>query len=474
MECSSQKDFQTNEFMKKVKENNVENNEKLHISLWGNINEENQEDKVNVIKNKKSEENIFYKIEENQDKKEEEIIIQQAEENLNQNEEEEITKDIGIQEDEFHRILVGGADSLDKIDKYNSKADNSNRISISKRKRKKPFIVTVIEDYSYKKIKIVFNANSFRDESVMPIWCPKDAYIKFQVKGKWRIDRLYPFTDSKGLPSNNNGGFGYGALVGSIGNGDKFVVSNDKAVIVKEEGPLIMKQILPKNMKIEPEGSVEVNVYDGEYMDIEEINQKIGWKENNTINGDENNQEENNEKIISKKKMEENRKLEFEKKIRNELNNLRMNPLISYDKYIGKTKNITQTRKYLEIFNNLNLPALNPIDEYYNDIFNYFKLFAQNKSITNLNQNNLMDYLTGLEGEIGYYLSDKFGTNVKVKCKLTKKTNPRDIVIQCFYDKKYRFYIFNKRSKDLTVNIFKNYYKDYTLIIMAFTFENNS
>ena len=56
---------------------------------------------------------------------------------------------------------------------------------------------------------------------------------------------------------------------------------------------------------------------------------------------------------------------------------------------------------------------------------------------------------------------------------MTRKTNPRDIIIQCFYDKKYRFYIFNKKSQYLTVNAFKNYFKDYTLIIMAFTFENN-
>ena len=269
MGCSSQKEVQTKEFMKKIDENYMDKNEELHISLEKGMGEENT--------NKKSEEVQYFKAEENLDKKEEEIIIQKAEENLNQNEEEEkleeeIPEDIDIQEDEFQRILVGGADSSDKIDKNNSKADNSKQKSPVKKRRKKPFIINVIEDSSYKKIKIVFNANSFRDESIMPIWCPKNAYIKFQVKGRWRIDRLYPYTDSKGLPSNNTGGFGYGALVGRIGNGDKFVVSNDKAVIVKEEGALYMKQLLPKYMKIEPEGSLEVNVYDGEYMDIEEIN----------------------------------------------------------------------------------------------------------------------------------------------------------------------------------------------------------
>jgi hypothetical protein len=308
----------------------------------------------------------------------------------------------------------------------------------------------------------------------MPIWCPKNSYIKFQVKGKWRIGKLYPYTDSKGLPpSNNTGGFRYGALVGRIGNGYKFVVADDKAVMAKEGGALYLKQLLPKNMEIDPEGSLEVNVFDGEYMNFEEINQKIGWIENNTINVDENNQEENNEKKLSKKELEEKEKNEFEKKIRNEFNNIRMNPLISYDQYISKTRNLTETRKYLEIFSDSYLQALNSVEEYYDDICNYFKLFAQNSNKINIKRNNVVEYLLGLEGEIGYYLTDKYQRNVKVKCKLTKKTNPRDIIIQCFYDKKYRFYIFNKKTKDLTVNAFKNYYKGYTLIIMAFTFESN-
>ena len=267
--------------------------------------------------------------------------------------EEEIPEDIDIQEDEYQRILIGGADSSDNVDKYNSKRDDqkkkrqSRSKSKTKKNKRKPFQITVIEDSSYKKIKIVFNACAFLDESVMPIWCPKDSFIKFKVKGKWRIDKLYPYTDSKGLPSNNRGGFGYGALIGRIGKGEKFVVSDDKAVIVKEEGPLYMKQLLPKNMKIEPEGSIEVCVYDGEYMNIDEINEKIGWIENNIENKDINNKNEIfDDNTVNKK--EDNMKKEFENKIRNEMNNLRMNPLIFYDQFINKNKNLTNTRKYLE------------------------------------------------------------------------------------------------------------------------------
>ena len=388
-------------------------------------------------------------------------------------EQEEIPEDIDIQEDEFQRILIGGADSSDR---YNSKGDyqknkKQNRSkSKAKKQNKMPFKITVIEDTSYKKIKIVFYASTFIDESIMPIWCPKDSFIKFKVKGKWRIDKLYPYTDSKGLPSNNKGGFGYGALIGRIGKGEKFVVSDDKAVIVKEEGPLFMKQLLPKNMKIEPEGSIEVSVYDGEYMNIDEINEKIGWIENNIENNDTNNKNEIFDGDTSNKK-EDNMNKEFGDKIRNEMNNLRMNPLIFYDQFISKTKNLTQMRKYLEKFKDEYLGVLNLNNDYYDAISSFFELFEQNKNKNNINKNNITDYLLELEKEVEFFLIDKFEMKTKVKCRLTQKTNAKDIIIQCFYDKKYRFYIFNKKSRDLTVNVINNFYKDFSLIIMAFTLE---
>ena len=487
MGCSTQNVVQTNEANERKEETKENKNEELQISLKEEQKEENNDKPIEDDSNKNQDENIkensFNPDEdiqnENQDKNLEEIQVQKEENFPNKMEEEEIPEDINIEEDEYNKILFNIVDSSDKKDKYNLKANNKNNISqikkktINYKKKKiKPFIITVEEDSFYKKIKIIFNACSFFEESIMPIWCPKNAYIKFYVKGKWRIDRLYPLTDSRGLPTNNKGGLGYGALMGRIGNGEKFVVSDDKAVIVKEEGPLYMKQILPKHLKFNPEGSIEVKVYDGEYMEIEEINKRIGWTENNKINNDENNKEEKKDNEISKKEKEKKDKKDFENKIRNEYNNLRMNPLIFYEQYISKTRNMNQTKKYLEKINNFDLEALNPIDEYYEAILDYFKLFGQEMNIRNVN--NIYDYLIEIEGDIGYYLSERFAGNVKVKCKLTQKTNPKDIIIQCFYDKNYRFYIFNKRSIDLTVVAYNNYYKDFTLIIMASTFESKS
>ena len=316
MGCSSEKNTQTNE-ENNQKEQSNKNNEELDINQKQDLDEENQ------------------------DKKEqEEEIKPQTPEDPNKKDDE----DAVIQEDENQKVLLGnGEDSSDKLDQYNSKGDFSNNLrqskSNNKNKNKKPFIITLLDDSSYKKIKILFNACAFIDECLMPIWCPKNAFIKFKVKGKWRIDKLYPYTDSKGLPSNNKGGFGYGALIGRIGKGEKFIVSDEKAIFVEEEGPLYMKQILPKNMKVEPEGSLEVFVYDGEFMDINEINEKIGWIENNDENEDENNQNDIFDDNSIRMKKDDNIKKDFENKIRNEMNNLRMNSMLFYEHFINKTNN---------------------------------------------------------------------------------------------------------------------------------------
>ena len=480
MGCSSQKGVQTKEEGQKPEEDNLqmslknENNEK---NIEENIGQ-NQEEKLGENDNEDINQNQEEKIEYNLEQKEEEIKIKDEpvtqnkkdEENL----EEEIPEDIDIQEDEYNRILLGGAPP-ESNDLLNSKVNKSssiksyNRKSINKKRKKKPFIISVVEDSTFKKIQIIINACSFLEEYTMPIWCPKDAYIKFKVKGEWRIDKLYQYTTSKGLPSNNTGGFGYGALVGRIGNNNKFVIVDDKAVAVKEEGPLYLKQLLPKHMKIEPEGKLEVNVYDGEYMEIEEINNRIGWKENNPVNNDENNNE-NRENKLSEKEREEIDRTNFEKKLRNNLNNLRMNPLQFYEQYICKSKNIKKTIKYLEKLTELGLSALNQNEDYYNSILNYIKSINQN----NIKGNNCIEFISRMEGEIEYFIYDSFGKAVKVKCKLTQKTMPIDIIIHCFLDKKFRFYIFNRRSKDLTVNIVKNFYKDFSLVIFAFTFEEKS
>ena len=368
--------------------------------------------------------------------------------------------------------------NLNQKKNINSNKNNNKNKNKNKNKKiinkKKPFSILENQLEPYQKVKIGINACSFVDEYMMPIWCPENVYIKFRVEGKWRIDKIYEYTDSKGMPSNHSSGFNYGALIGRIGLGEKFVVVDETAILVKKEGPLFLRQNLPKNMKIEPEGKLEISVYDGIYMTIEEINEKIGWKEQGAI--DNSNENQNNEKNnIDKKSMKSSystkiidmEEKELEKNLIKQLNNLRMNPTLFYEKYINFNTNLIKTKKYLD---KIEKEEKMPLDENiscYNFLEDYFKLPNQIQFKKTINKNNLSKSLLKLEEDIAYFLLDQIGKTVKTKCKMTQKDNPNDIILQFLLDKKFRTYIFRSQSQFLTIKIFKNYFIKSTLVIMS-------
>ena len=288
--------------------------EKANVDLNQNHDQEEPKEQENnfefgVEKENEEEE----KKEEEEEKKEEENV--NNEEDKHNSQEEDIQEDIDINQDdnleEYNDFEINNKSSTTnkKNEESNASANNLRSKNISKGKgnksrnknnknkqKKKPFIISEIQSSPYKKVKILVNACSFTEEYMMPIWCPKDVYIKFRVEGKWRIDKQYDYTDSKGMPSSHSAGFNYGALVGRIGLGKKFMVTDEGAILSEKEGPLFLRQNLPKKMQLEPEGKLEVTVYDGEYKEIEEINNLIGWKENGTIeqNNNGNKKETNN------------------------------------------------------------------------------------------------------------------------------------------------------------------------------------
>ena len=360
--------------------------------------------------------------------------------------------------------------SPNKINNKNSNNNNKNKNNI-----KKPFIVSDIFSNPYKKIKIIINAISFFDEYMMPIWCRKDVYIKFKVEGKWRIDKKYEYTDSKGLPSNNSKGFNYGALIGRIGLGEKFVVANEKCILVKKEGPLFLRQNLPKKMKIEPEGKLEIIIYDGDYMKIEDINKKIGWKENGIVgninekgNIKKNNYEiKNNIKINSNIEMEK----ELEKNLTKQLNNLRMNPSMFYEKYIN-TK-LVGTKEYLIKKEKEEKNPLNENKTGYEFLEKYFTSYKQIQSKKKLNKNNINENISQLNEDIEYFLFNRIGTTVKGKSIITQKDNPNEIILQYLLDKKFRTYIFSSHSQFLIIKVIQDYFSKSNLIIMAIALDKD-
>ena len=388
-------------------------------------------------------------------------------------------------------------DNSNKNEKPKSPQSNKKLKNKNTQQKKKPFILSETQTDPYKKIKITINASSFLDEYMMPIWCPKNVYIKFRVEGKWRIDKQYDYTDSKGLKSNHSKIFNYGALIGRIGkknndelsekekekktranslyNQDNFLVANEAAFFVKEEGPLFLRPNLPKNMKIEPEGKLEVFVYDGDYMSIPDINEKIGWLENATIVGEKS--ERSKTKSPNKKKaniIELNEK-EIENALIKNINNLRMNPSMYYEKYISFNTNYLWTKEYLY---NIKIPPKMPLkedEEIYNFLTNYAKSFIPEYK-KKINKINLKENLTKMNESLSNYIADNVPLSniVRVKCKLTQKENPIDIIVQYLLDKQYRKNIFTQYSKRITVKITKNFFNDFSLVIMTIILDRDN
>ena len=388
-------------------------------------------------------------------------------------------------------------DNSIKNEKPKSPQSNKKLKNKNTQQKKKPFILSETQTDPYKKVKITINASSFLDEYMMPIWCPKNVYIKFRVEGKWRIDKQYDYTDSKGLKSNHSKNFNYGALIGRIGkknndelsekekekktranslyNQDNFLVANEAAFFVKEEGPLFLRPNLPKNMKINPEGKLEVFVYDGDYMSIPDINEKIGWLENATIVGEKSERSKTKSPNKNKTNIIELNEKEIENALIKNINNLRMNPSMYYEKYISFNTNYLWTKEYLY---NIKIPPKMPLkedEEIYNFLTNYAKSFIPEYK-KKINKINLKENLTKMNESLSNYIEDNVPLSniVRVKCKLTQKENPIDIIVQYLLDKQYRKNIFTQYSKRITVKITKNFFNDFSLVIMTIILDRDN
>ena len=388
-------------------------------------------------------------------------------------------------------------DNSIKNEKPKSPQSNKKLKNKNTPQKKKPFIISETQTDPYKKVKITINASSFLDEYMMPIWCPKNVYIKFRVEGKWRIDKQYDYTDSKGLKSNHSKNFNYGALIGRIGkknndelsekekekktranslyNQDNFLVANEVAFFVKEEGPLFLRPNLPKNMKIKPEGKLEVFVYDGDYMSIPDINEKIGWLENATIVGEKSERSKTKSPNKNKANIIELNEKEIENALIKNINNLRMNPSMYYEKYISFNTNYLWTKEYLY---NIKIPPKMPLkedEEIYNFLTNYAKSFIP-EYIKKINKINLKENLTKMNESLSNYIANNVPLSniVRVKCKLTQKENPIDIIVQYLLDKQYRKNIFTQYSKRITVKITKNFFNDFSLVIMTIILDRDN
>ena len=103
----------------------------------------------------------------------------------------------------------------------------------------------------------------------------------------------------------------------------------------------------------------------------------------------------------------------------------------------------------------------------------YFNLPNQKELIKNINKNNISEYLSKMNEDIGYFLCNQSDKTIKVKSKITQKDNPNEVIIQFLLDKKYRPYLFSSHSTSLTIKIIKNFFNKSTLVVLAIEIEKD-
>ena len=342
----------------------------------------------------------------------------------------------------------------------NQKIKSARRIMSSTATKKiEPFTITTIESNSGYVFIIKINACSFLNEYLIPIWLESKKYIKFITKGKWRIDKNYEFTDSAGMPSSHILNFNYGAAVARIGSGESFLLPpKEFTYYTKNEGPLYLKMNLPKKIKVNPEGTMEIKVFDGVLMSVEEIYEKIGWK--GTI-----------------MKYNNKNSTELENNLTNDFNNLRMNPILFYEKNIKNSQNTIWIEEFLEQMKNKNdnngIMPFSINNNCYIYLKNYIELNFQYIK-KNIAKRFVDNYLKELEEIISLNIKNEFIYDNVISCKIIKKKKSSDICIQYLFDKKYRKYFFNKEYDYIAVNIIDIFDDSYFIIIAIMKGKNDN
>ena len=438
-------------------ENEDENDKENIISLNNNLNNKNEifsnpdNEKGNDLNDNNDENKDYDKEKENKN------------DNIEYDENNNINNNLNINDENDNRNETGklfnNEGNLNKVsilDKY-FKPKKNKKISVNKSKtnikpNKEPFTLKTEKIDSINLSTLTINASCFLKEYLIPIWFKKNDFIKFETTGRWRIDKNYDFTNTKGMPTPKTLDFNYGACIARIGSGEPFVIlPQNFTYTTKHEGPLYLKMNLPRRLEMRPEGIIEMYIYDGEVLPIEEIYKRIGWIENNMKYGN-------------------NKGTEMENNLMTSLNNLRMNPVLFYEKYFREVKNILWIEKYLEekeAQKNKYYRKPFQVKENYYDLINkyvnnnYVNKKNVNKQKVSLNLNNMKENLELL-------VKNDLKCKNLIDCKLVQKYKINDICLLYLLDKKLRNHIFSNEYNCITIKIIENYLDESSLLILCF------
>ena len=301
-------------------------------------------------------------------------------------------------------------------------------------------------------ISLTIKAEYFLKETLLPIWINKGEYAKFMVKGKWRMGPNFPLTDSSGIPTSYSINFNYGALLGRIGQENCFLIKDSTIQNTENGGQLSLRMNLPKNKtNIHPSGSLNIKIFDGIVMNQNEINKKIGWLEMSKLSQN---------KIFNK----------LEQSIINNLNNLRMNPVLFYEKNVQTYKNMILTKEFLSNlkFNDKRRPfkifelSIKKIRDYFDNKFD------KKNFVKNISKISISAVLDKIEKKLDWYLQDNLQTsNFLLNCKFSKSKDPMEICLFFLFDEEIREYIFHINFLRISLNVINNFFYDHNLIILV-------
>jgi hypothetical protein len=216
---------------------------------------------------------------------------------------------------------------------------------------------------------------------------------------------------------------------------------------------------LPKNINVNPEGAIEIKVFDGYLMDVGEIYERIGWKSKDM-------------------KYDNDISTEIENELTNDFNNLRMNPILFFEKII-KTGGYNKiwTEQFLKQMKNNNdnndILPFNINNNLYIYLHNYVGLNYEyiKKNITNRDVNK---FLRCLEEKICLNIKDEFFCNNATNCRISKKNTSLNVCMQYLFDIKFRKKIFNKEYNSIAIKVIEELLEDSFLIILVIMKEENN
>ena len=305
---------------------------------------------------------------------------------------------------------------------------------------------------NFQYISLTIKAEYFFKETLLPIWINKGEYAKFLVKGKWRMGPNFPLTDSSGIPTSYSINFNYGALLGRIGQENCFLIKDSTIQNTETGGQLSLRMNLPKNKtNISPSGTLNIKIFDGIVMNQNEINKKIGWLEMSKLSQN---------KIFSK----------LEQSIINNLNNLRMNPVLFYEKNVQTYKNMILTKEFLLNlkFNDKRRPfkifelSIKKIKDYFDNKFD------KKNFVKNISKVSISAALDKIEKKLDWYLQDNLKTsNFLLNCKFSKSKDPMEICLFFLFDDEIREYIFHINFLRISLNVINNFFYDDNLIVLV-------